>query len=219
MIKLFIIEDHPVTIAGLRTYFRPSRDEIIITLTANDMKEALSLDPDADFDLILLDLWLPDGDPTDNFHRIEKHFPGKPVIIYTAETSLHWQRKMYKLGARAFINKNADKSTMEKTLMRVSDGETVYSAAMKEYQTKRKVEKYRDPKYGLTREQEKMLHLFIEGMTSKDIARTMDKSISSVNKMLKDLRRIFGVSNNVDLVITVLEKQSHADLDSSEASN
>ena len=45
MIKIFIIEDHPVTIAGLRTYFRSSRDDLVVTLTAKSVKDACCLIP------------------------------------------------------------------------------------------------------------------------------------------------------------------------------
>ncbi len=96
MIRIFIIEDHQVTIAGLRTYFRPSRDTVIITKTSNNIEEALLIEDPESFDVILLDLWLPSGDPSENFQKITAKFPGKPVVCYTAEVSLYWQRKMYK---------------------------------------------------------------------------------------------------------------------------
>ena len=81
MIKLFIIEDHPVIVSGLRNMFRPSRDEIEITVTATSLNEALMRSPLADFNIILLDLWLPDGDPEDNFKTLVNKFSGKPVVV------------------------------------------------------------------------------------------------------------------------------------------
>jgi two-component system response regulator NreC len=214
MIRVFIIEDHQVTIAGLRSYFRPSRDEVTITKTANSVEEALKIDDTETFDVILLDLWLPAGNPTENFQRIENRFPGKPIVIYTAELSLHWHRKMYKLGARGFINKKAEKSLIENTLERVIKGETVYSAVAAEYQTKRIIEGYKNPKYGLTKDQEEIIHLFIEGLPAKEIASKLGRDLSTINKSIKNIRAIFEVSNNIDLIKTILNLDPMDPMDS-----
>ena len=63
MIRLFVIEDHPVIVTGLRNLFRPSRDEIEIVGSASNVDDAvIEADPDV-FDIFLLDLWLPDSHP------------------------------------------------------------------------------------------------------------------------------------------------------------
>jgi len=204
MIRIFIIEDHKVTIAGLRTFFRPSRDPVSIAKTSNTIEEALHIDDPDSFDVILLDLWLPSGEPVENYKKITSKFPGKPIVIYTGETSVHWQRIMYKSGAKGFINKDADKSFIENTLERVIQGETVYSPLMSGYQTKRIVEGYKNPKFGLTKEQEEIIKLFIDGLDAKDIAGKLDRNISSINKQLKKIRTIFEVSTNVNLLKKLL---------------
>ena len=204
MIKIFIIEDHLVTIAGLRTFFRPSRDEIIIAKTATSIEDALLVEDLDSFNVILLDLWLPMGEPIENFQQIEKKFPGIPIVIYTSEESIHWQRKMYNLGAKAFINKKADKTMIESILRRVAKGETVFSSVINEFQTKMIVESYKNPRYGLSGEQEEIIHWFLEGFSTKEIAGKLGKDVSTINKGMKRIRKIFEVSNNVDLIKTIL---------------
>ena len=204
MIKIFIIEDHLVTIAGLRTFFRPSRDEIIIAKTATSIEDALLVEDLDSFNVILLDLWLPMGEPIENFQQIEKKFPGIPIVIYTSEESIHWQRKMYNLGAKAFINKKADKTMIESILRRVAKGETVFSSVINEFQTKTIVESYKNPRYGLSGEQEEIIHWFLEGFSTKEIAGKLGKDVSTINKGMKRIRKIFEVSNNVDLIKTIL---------------
>jgi DNA-binding NarL/FixJ family response regulator len=216
MIRLFVIEDHNVTIAGLRTFFRPSRDPVQIVLTAASMEEALKTDDPAAFDIILLDLWLPKGEPVENFRLLTQRFQGKPIIIYSAERSIGWHRKMFKAGAKGFINKDAEKSVIKETLERVLRGETVYSAAMNDYQAKRVIRGYHDPKYGLTNEQIEVLQRFMEGMPPKEIAVNLGKDHSTINKILKHIREKFDVSNDVDLVKTVLNLDADGALDSND---
>lgn len=204
MIRIFIIEDHQVTIAGLRTFFRPSRDNVIIAKSSNNIDEALLINDQESFDVILLDLWLPSGDPAENFQKLKAKFPGRPIVCYTGEDALYWHSKMYNLGAKGFINKAADKSFIENTLERVIEGETVYSPKMSEYQSKRIIEGYKNPKFGLTKDQETIIKLLIEGLSASDIASSIKRDISVVNKQLKKIRNIFEVKTNANLIKTIL---------------
>jgi DNA-binding NarL/FixJ family response regulator len=204
MIRIFLIEDHNVTIAGLRTFFRPSRDPVSIVLTAASIEDALQIKESESFDIILLDLWLPESEPSENFKRVSAKFPGKPIIIYSAERAIRWQRIMYKLGARGFINKDADKSLIKDTLERVIKGETVYSAGMDDYQSKRMIKGYQDPRFGLTDEQKTVLKYFMEGMGPKYIGKEIGRDHSTINKTLSRIRDVFKVDNNIELIKVVL---------------
>jgi DNA-binding NarL/FixJ family response regulator len=216
MTRIFIIEDHNVTISGLKSYFRPSRDEVIITVSSNTLEEALLFEDPTLFDVIMLDLRLPSGEPMENFKQIEKKFPGKPIVIYTSEESIHWQRKMYKLGAKGFLNKSADKALIESTIKRVVKGETVYTTSMSEYQTKRKIEGFRDPKYNLTKEQIKIINCYLEGKNTQQVADEIGRDISTINKTMVVIRKIFEVETNIELIIKILNLKPLEQLDASD---
>ena len=219
MIRIFIIEDHPVTIAGIRNFFRPSRDTSTVTKASIDINEALMIEDPDSFDVILLDLFLPSGKPMENYIKIAAKYPGKPIIIYSGDSSIWWQRNMYRLGCRGFLSKNSDKSLIEETLKRVMNGETVYSTAISEYQTKRSIEGYKDSKYSFTIEQQEIINDFIEGMSSKEIAQILGIDRSTVNKHLKKIKNKFGVTSDVELTKVLLNHQNSPTLDSTPHAN
>ena len=108
MIRLFVIEDHPVIVTGLKNLFRPSRDDIEITGNAYNVDDAI-LKADADsFDIFLLDLWLPDAHPLMNVKKLKEKFHGKPIVIFTSEDSSSWQRKMFEGGVMAYLLKSTN---------------------------------------------------------------------------------------------------------------
>ena len=211
--RVLVIEDHNVVITGLRSYFRPSRDSIEISLNAGTVEEALLIDSGS-FDVILLDLWLPKGDPVENFKEVQHHFPDKPIVIYTAERSLHWQRKMYKAGARGFLGKDSKKAEIHSVLTRVGRSETVYTEVMTAYEAKSTIEGFRDEKYGLTDDHKEIIHWFLEGLTSKDIAGRLGKDRSTIDKALRHIRKIFEVENDIELIKLLLKLDSSQSLDS-----
>ena len=83
MIRLFIIEDHPVIIFGLQNIFRSTGDGIEVVDSAASVTEAESKANVGGFDLIILDLWIAKDDPEVNITRLKTKFPGKPIVIYT----------------------------------------------------------------------------------------------------------------------------------------
>ncbi len=109
-----------------------------------------------------------------------------------------------KLGSKGFINKTAEKSLIENTLERVIKGETVYSPMISEYQSKRIIEGFKDPKFCLSNEQEEIIKLLMDGFSANDIAGKLDRDISTINKQLKKIREIFEVTTNVNLIKTIL---------------
>lgn len=207
-IRLLVIEDHPVIISGLRNMFRPGRDQIEITVSSgsldNDVKSGL---PDR-FDVIFLDLWLPEGDPEANIKALIRQFPGKPVVIYTSEQSFQWQRKMFKAGAAAYLVKSSDKTTIKSTLERVFAGETVYSEPIRQFEARQSLVEQANQSSDLTLDQQKMISLLSEGYALKEIAALQGKSVSAIEKMLKHLRKKFEVRNNIELVKILLFTQS-----------
>jgi len=211
--RVFVIEDHNIIVTGLRSYFRPSRDQVMISLNAGTIEEAILIDPGS-FDVILLDLWLPKGDPVDNFKEIQRHFPDKPIVIYTAERSLHWQRKMYKAGARGFLGKDATKVEILSVLTRVCHGETVYTKVMTTYEVKSTIEGFRDEKYELTDDHNEIIHWFLEGLTSKEIAGRLGKDRSTIDKALRHIRKVFEVENDIELIKILLNLNSSHSPDS-----
>ena len=205
-IRILSVDDHHVIVSGLRSYFRGTRDDIVITDHFRTAEEAIHFGKEDDFDLIMLDLWLHDTEPAKSFGKLKFRFPGKPIVMYTAEKSIHWQNQMFKLGARAYIDKEADKQEIRKILLEVHGGETVYTSAVSGLLKKRDSSGYLNPEYGLTKEHHEVIHWFLQGLSSKLIAEKLKKkNVSSIDTALRKIRLYFDVKNNRELMIFLLK--------------
>ncbi len=125
MIGLFAIDDHFLILEGLYKTFDPVTDDIGLVGSAFDVNEAIGKIPGTDTDIIVLDLHIGDSSPVENFTALREAFPSIPIVILTMEDSMRWQRKMFKLGVMAFLNKTEKKETMKTVLAQVAAGNLV----------------------------------------------------------------------------------------------
>ena len=201
MIRLYIIEDHlTFIVSSFRFLFRPQRDGIAVAGSSTGVDEVIrDADPDS-FDIFILDLHIPDHRPLDNIRKLKARFPGKPIVIFTQDKSSSWKAKMIQEGAMAYITKDASREELKLALQKVSAGDpfnpsfTNFSAA-----TKIEASEDGDP-LKMTPLQIEIIKHLSEGLVHKQISDKTGVSRSLVEKILKDLRQVCHVKNNVELI-------------------
>ena len=191
-IKIFVIEDHPVFITGLRNSFRESRDNVSIAGSGNTLPEGVKLAAQTDFDIFLLDLYLPDSDPLENVRILKKVFPDKPIVILTSETRAIWKYWMAEAGVLGYIQKGVSRSTILEILRKAVKGISSIDSA--DY-----MPKTGEPPF-LTPDQQEIMLLLSKGMTLKDISGNSQMSVSMIEKNLRILRKNFNMQTNAGLV-------------------
>jgi two-component system, NarL family, invasion response regulator UvrY len=125
MIGLFSIDDHFLITQGLYKAFSPETDEVGLVGSAMSVEEALKKIPETQTNIIVLDLFINDSDPVENFQMLRNAFPSIPIVILTMEDSLRWQIKMFKLGVMGFLNKGEKQETMKSVFIQVANGNLV----------------------------------------------------------------------------------------------
>lgn len=109
MIKLLIIEDSEETVDLIRLIL--SNESDIKIFDTNSIKDSINLIKKDIFDIILLDLSLPDGNGTYVCEQVRKspELYGKPFIIaLTADTSQESVNRNLELGCDDYIKKPFD---------------------------------------------------------------------------------------------------------------
>jgi len=200
MIRLLVIDDHPVTVSGLRNMFRASRDRIEITSYESSIEKVISGVDAGSFDIILLDLYLFDTDPLLNVGRLRDHFPGKPMVIFSSEESEEWQRKMFDAGVRSYIFKSASRKEIMGILFKVHEGKIVFSDFILTGDVNRLTGMIDKGFYTVTNNQRNILQHISQGMTYKAIASLKNTTTSSIEKTMTHLRRKYGAHNNAELI-------------------
>jgi DNA-binding NarL/FixJ family response regulator len=104
-LKILLIEDNPGDVLLIRELLQESEDFAYVLTNSNNLAEGLELLGKQYFDILLLDLSLPDSKGLSSFFKVKAQFPGKPVIILTGNNDYALAKEAIKSGAQDFLIK------------------------------------------------------------------------------------------------------------------
>jgi len=104
-ITVLVVEDSPTDALLLREALRDERSLKIQTAHAETLSEALRCLQERRFDLILLDLGLPDSQGLETFARMHDQAPQVPIIVLTGLDDDELAIQAVKEGAQDFLTK------------------------------------------------------------------------------------------------------------------
>lgn len=100
--KILIIEDEQEIAQSIKNYFK---DNGIQCETARNYNLALNKIDNYDYDCVLLDLMLPDGDGFDILRELKKKNKTEGVIVISAKETLETRLEGFNLGADDYLTK------------------------------------------------------------------------------------------------------------------
>ncbi|MCR4510318.1 response regulator transcription factor [Pseudomonas sp. 32.2.56] len=178
-LSLLLVDDHRIFLDGLSLALAPLCADLQIR-TAESAAAAEACLQHATFDLILLDLRLPDVPGLELLQRWQQQGRMTPVAILSASDSNLDAQAALSAGALGFIPKSANSDELRQAVTRVLLGETLPA-----------------PQHGdkpqLTPRQMEILQLLAEGLPNKSISRQLGVSEDTVKTHLKSLFQEFAV--------------------------
>ncbi len=202
MIRLLIVDDHPIVISGLQNALAEQDDIEIVGHVLNASETMLWLDK-AETDVILLDIGLPDMDGIDLCKLIHKQFPTIKIIGLTTYGQVSFITSMLRNGAQGYLYKNTSEHELAQAIRTVYAGGQYLSAEVNDKLIAKATRSL--PKNGqlipkLTRREKEVLELILSESTNQEIANTLFLSISTVETHRMNLCAKLGARNTAGLV-------------------
>lgn len=124
--KVLIVDDHPVTRAGIKTVLELQKGVESVG-EAGSAEEALLLAREAQPDLVILDVRLKGNDNGIELCREIKSLPAPPaVLIYTAYNSAEEVSSALLAGADGYVHKGVDYARLSEAIQRTCTGESIW---------------------------------------------------------------------------------------------
>lgn len=205
MIRVFIVDDHPVVIEGIHSLLQNEKD-IVWVGQAMNAQSCLGFFVNNTTDVLLMDISMPDMDGTELCAMMKEKYPGIMILGLSTFNQGIYIKKMMENGASGYILKNASKEDLIRAIHAVHDGSIYFSGevgvALKEYQKSVRIELP-----VLTPREKEVLELIAEGYTNPQIAEKIFLSPFTVDSHRKNLLAKLGVKNTASLIRLAVEQK------------
>ncbi len=207
MIRIIIVDDHPIFIDGLSNLLKNEPD-ITVVGAAHNGRELIEILKTIEVDIVLLDINMPIMDGIEAAKIIHSNFPNLKVIMLTMYDEPGFIKECLDSGAKGYVLKNIDKDDLIKAIESVSSGKAYFDPNIHEkmlltFQNKDKQDKL-SPNQALveqlTQREKEVLQLIAVGLTSIEIGEKLFISKNTVETHRKNLLIKLNAKNTPTLL-------------------
>ncbi len=201
---ILIVEDHPIVSESLARIISDS-DLDVQCLQANNAAKGLAFLNGNSFDLIILDIHLPDMNGVEFCKIAKSRFPSQKILAVTTVAQRHVVEKMLDQGADGFILKTSDIDDIIGGIRQVLNGSQLYlGKGVKELMKGNPTDNRDLPM--ITKRESEILKLISDGLTNQEIADKLFISTFTVDSHRKNLLLKFSAKNTATLIKIVVSK-------------
>ena len=200
MIKILLVDDHPVVREGLRGMLA-AEDDFAVVAEAGGAAEAVAAVRAHEPEVVLMDLRMPGGDGVEATARVLAQRPETRVVVLTTYDTDADILRAVEAGAAGYLLKDASRAELAQAIRAAARGETVLAPSV----AAKLVSRMRSP-VELSRREIEVLRLVARGRTNAEIGRELLISEATVKT---HLLRTFGkldVSDRTAAVTAALER-------------
>ena len=204
MIKVIIVDDHPVVRRGLRQIIEDEPD-MEVAGEAKNAGECFSLVRKTDCTLVLLDITLPDRSGFDVLKQLKYEHPNLPILILSVHPEDQYGLRLIKAGASGYLMKEGAPEELVKAIRKVNAGGKYVSASLAEKLLSHQDASDKPPHEKLSDREFQILCLITGGKSLKGIADELCISEKTVSTYRARILEKMKMSTNADLTRYALD--------------
>lgn len=190
--RYLIVEDHPLFAEALQMIAKSKGSDTDVTLVQSLQDAKAALESDKTFDLIVLDLKLPDCRGFEGLLALRNLAPKMPVVVVSAFSNDTVKDKCLVLGAAAFVSKAAKRDAMKYAFDQAAGGHHATPEPGSPHRCS-----------ALTHQQMRVLQSICAGLPNKMIARQLDVVETTIKAHVSEVFRKLNVASRTQAVLEI----------------
>lgn len=198
-IRVLIADDHAIVRAGLKQ-IAASDPAIAVTGEAASAVEAIEQLRGGEFDVVVLDLSLPDRNGIEILGEIKSVAPHAKVLILSMESEQEFAIRSMRAGAWGYLEKRAAPDRLMAAIKMLGDGRKYLSAELaQQLALKIKPADAERPHDALSRREFEVFLAIADGKPVRQIAADLKLSVKTVNNHRAHILEKLGVNSTAAL--------------------
>ncbi|GIV57739.1 MAG: DNA-binding response regulator [Rhodothermaceae bacterium] len=205
MIRILVADDHTVVRRGLVQIISETMD-LKVTGEAATAADVLSLVRSQPFDVVVLDLNLPDQSGLDTLKQLKAEFPSLPVLVLSMYGEEQYGVRVLRAGASGYLTKEKTADELVKAIRKVAGGGRYVSAAMAESLLDLLDADPDLPLHATLSDREfQVMRMLAEGKSVSEIAEMLALSVKTVSTYRARVLEKMNMKSNAELARYALE--------------
>lgn len=197
MIKVLIVDDHPIVLEGSKRLMESADDIHIDTeLQATNVVHRLA---ENDYDVYLLDVNLGESDGITLAQQIKEHTKAR-VILYTGDDPTNYYSLIVEKRVDGVVSKMATRFQVIQTIRAAMQGLMLIPTDFLDY-----IHFNRDD-IELTAKEKMLLSWLQEGLTNKEMAVKLHTSVRTIERYWSQLFQVLGATSR-EAVLDIIKEQ------------
>ncbi|TKC89297.1 response regulator transcription factor [Trinickia terrae] len=206
-LRILLVDDHAIVRQGVRQLLldRGVAREVV---EAESGAQALASIDKTVFDVILLDISLPDVNGVEVLKRMKRKVPRVPVMMFSMYREDQYAVRALKAGASGYLSKTVNAAQMIEAIQQVAAGRKYVSPAMAEALADYvSFDGEQLPHEKLSDREYQTLCMLASGKRLTDIANALSLSVKTVSVYRSRLLEKMKLSNNAELTFYVMSNR------------
>ena len=200
MLRAIITDDHPVVLKGLREIISEGFNDAIIDLCSKGY-ELLSKISNNDYDIVLLDISLPDINGLEVLREIKKRKRKILVLILSMYPEEQYAARALKAGANVYLTKKSASDELVLAVRKILSGKKYISPAFAEkMMLDFESDTQKPPHESLSDRELQVLSMIGKGKAVKEIAGELHLSSNTVRTYRTRILEKIGVKGTSELI-------------------
>jgi DNA-binding NarL/FixJ family response regulator len=207
MIRILVVDDHPVVREGLVAIIE-AQDDMTVVGEAGDGSQAIAIYKAAKPDVVLMDLAMPGTDGVQAIEGMRAFDPDARVVVLTAYDTDERILRAVEAGARGYLLKGAPRDDIFRAVRVVNLGGSLLEPAVAGKLLNRVGDILRGgtPEEELTPREQDVLNLMARGFRNKEIAFELHITERTVKFHANAIYRKLDVGGRTEAVSKALQK-------------
>jgi len=210
-IRVLLADDHSVVRKGLRMQLQ-QQEQFEVVAEAADGREAVRLAESENPDVVIMDIVMPGLGGIEATSQIVKRNPRTGVVIFSMHADDTYLSRALAAGAKGYLLKDGEDLDLTRAVEAAAEGKPFFSPTIAgilvgDYMRQLQQRGLQDTYELLTEREKETLQLLAEGQSNKEVARTLNLSVYTVETHRSNIMEKLDLHTTADIILYAVRKK------------